>query len=447
MARIAFILLLAFAANADYREFAVVPVDPSIASRLKFAADATLKAYPNLKAGDLAITLVDVTNPSTISRADYQGDVPFYPASVIKLFFMADIYATHRENVPDAARALKEMIVVSDNDATAYLVDILADTSAGPNLEGRALKKFVEKRRDINRRFQKLGYTDNVSAMMKPWSFGPYGRELQLLGENRINRNKLTANACASLLLWIVRRRAPGAEAMMGLLQRPLAPPREDENQVKEFIGAALPPESKLWSKAGWTSEVRHDAAYLELPNGRKYVLVIFTRGIASDLTLLPAITRNVFAEMGGGAAGPTSVVDDFYKTYIANRPPGLPEGVALDRLRPYLSGRLQTLIDAALAHQKDFIKKNPSEKPPFVDGDHFSSMFEGPTSYKPLATTAQPDGTWNVSVHFAYNTEVEWEDTVVVRMDQGRYTIDDILYSGAGAFNPPGRLSDRLRP
>ena len=301
--RLCLVFFFALAARADYREFVNVPVDPSIASRLKFAADATLKAYPNLKAGDLAITLVDVTNPSTISRADYQGEVPFYPASVIKLFFMADIYATHRENVPDAARALKEMIVVSDNDATAYLVDILAETTPGPSLEGRALRKFVERRREINRRFQRLGYTDNVSAMMKPWSFGPYGRELQLLGENRVNRNKLTANACASLLLWIVRRRAPGAEAMMGLLQRPLAPLREDENQVKEFIGEALPPEAKLWSKAGWTSEVRHDAAYVELPNGRKYILVIFTRGIASELTLLPAITRNVLAELGTPAS------------------------------------------------------------------------------------------------------------------------------------------------
>ena len=296
--RIAAALLFAFAARADYREFLTVPVDPSIASRLQLAADATLKAYPKLKAEDLAITLVDVTNLNTISRGDYHGDAPFYPASVIKIFFMADVYATHRENIPDVGRALKEMIVVSDNDATAYLVDILANTVPGPNLEGRALKKYIERRRDINRRFQRLGYTDNVSAMMKPWSFGPYGRDLQVLGENRVNRNKLTANACASLLLWIVRRRAPGAESMMALLQRPLAPLREDENQVKEFIGEALPPDTKLWSKAGWTSEVRHDAAYIELPTGRRFILVIFTRGLATDLTLIPAIARNVLAEL-----------------------------------------------------------------------------------------------------------------------------------------------------
>ncbi|HEV3484277.1 MAG TPA: hypothetical protein VG106_02645, partial [Vicinamibacterales bacterium] len=115
------LLLVATAARADYREFRDVPVDPRISTKLEMAAQATLKAYPKLKADDLAIALVDVTNPSIIGRGDYHGDAPFYPASVIKLFFMADVYATRRQNVPDADRALKEMIVVSDNDATAYL--------------------------------------------------------------------------------------------------------------------------------------------------------------------------------------------------------------------------------------------------------------------------------------------------------------------------------------
>lgn len=292
------ILLLAFPALADYREFAVLPVDPAIATKLRMAAQATLKAYPNLKDEDLALSAIELTQPSALSRADYHGDAPFYPASVIKLFFMVDTFATHKEHVPDVDRALKEMIAVSDNDATAYIVDILADTTPGPSLEGRALNKFIDRRRAINRRFQKLGYTDNVSAMMKAWSFGPFGRDMQALGPNRENRNKLTANACASLLLWIVRRRAPGAEAMMTLLARPLAPLRAEENQVKEFMGESLPPETKLWSKAGWTSEVRHDAAYFELPDGRKYILVIFTRGLAGDVTLIPAIAKNVLAEL-----------------------------------------------------------------------------------------------------------------------------------------------------
>ncbi|HEX8409504.1 MAG TPA: serine hydrolase [Thermoanaerobaculia bacterium] len=297
MRRILLIALFAFTARADYREFTDVARDPSLDYRLRSAAEATLKAYPKLKADDLAISLVDVSDPKTVSRGDYHGDAPFYPASVIKLFFMADVYATQKEKIGDVDRALKEMIVVSDNDATAYLVDLLAGTVPGPPLEGRALRRYIDRRRTINQRFQRLGYTNNVSAMMKPWSFGPYGVDRQVLGTNRENRNMLTANATASLMLWLVRRRAPGAHDMMALLARPLSPVRAEENQVKEFIGEAVPTGTRLWSKAGWTSEVRHDAAYLELPNGRKFVLIVFTRGIADDVTIVPAVTRNVLAE------------------------------------------------------------------------------------------------------------------------------------------------------
>lgn len=282
------LLLAAVSVNADYREFRAWSTDAALEQKLRAAADQTFAEFPKLKPDDLAISLVDLNG----GRADYNGDVPFYPASVIKIFFMADIYLQKQQSLGDVDRALKEMIVVSDNDATAYLVDILAGTCAGEELQGRALRRFTERRRNINRHFAKLGY--DISAMMKPWSFGPYGRELQLLGEKRINRNRLTANATAALMLWIARGRAHGSSAMKELLHRPLEPVREDENQVKEFIGEALPAGSKLWSKAGWTSEVRHDAAYVELPGGQKFVLVIFTRGQAQDLKLLPEITRNI---------------------------------------------------------------------------------------------------------------------------------------------------------
>ncbi|HUP47016.1 MAG TPA: serine hydrolase [Thermoanaerobaculia bacterium] len=289
-------LLLALPAAADYREFRRITADPALQARVRRAAEASLAAFPALKPENLGITVVDLTRPATIGRADLNGDTSFYPASVIKLFYMAGIYMQRKQDLGDVDRALKEMIVVSDNDATAYLVDILAGTCAGEELQGRALRRFTEQRRDINRHFERLGY--DISAMMKPWSFGPYGRELQLLGENRVNRNRLTPNATAAILTWIARRRTPGADEMMELLHRPLDPRRDDENQVDEFIGEALPAGSRLWSKGGWTSEVRLDAAYFELPDERRLVVVIFTRGVSKEKDILPAIARNLLEEL-----------------------------------------------------------------------------------------------------------------------------------------------------
>src|SRR5438105_9663120 len=249
------VFFFAAAAHANFREFQQLPVDPALDAALRHSADATLKAFPKLTTDNLAMSIIDVTKPDVMSRADYHGDAPFYPASVIKLFYMVEVYHQHKENDPDVPRALHEMIVVSDNDATAFLLDTITDTASGPELQGRALGKFIDKRRVVNRYFIPMGY--DISAMAKPWSFGPFGRDLQLMGgPDRPNRNRATANAFASLVLWIVRKHAvspQASDAMLALLARPLDSPPTDEGQVKSFIGEGLPAGSKLWSKAGWT--------------------------------------------------------------------------------------------------------------------------------------------------------------------------------------------------
>jgi beta-lactamase class A len=294
------LLLLATSAFANFREFTDLPKNPALELALKHAAEQTLKDFPKLTADNLAISIIDVSMPSAIDRGDWKGDAPFYPASVVKLFIMAEVFHQKKEGDPEVARALGEMIRLSDNDATAFLLDLISDTCPGPNLEGRALAKFIDKRRVVNRWFATMGY--DISAMAKPWSFGPFGREMQLLGgDARPNRNRSSANSFASLLLWIVRKRAVSAadsDAMMALLERPLNPLRAGENQVKEFIGESLPAGSKEWSKAGWTSEVRHDAAYIELSGGKKLILVIMTRGTADDVKLVPAIAKSVLGEI-----------------------------------------------------------------------------------------------------------------------------------------------------
>jgi beta-lactamase class A len=285
---------------ADFREFKAVPVDAELGAKITRAAEASLKGFPRLTADNLALSVIDLTKPDTPVRADYHGDTSFYPASLVKLFFMVETYRQGKLT-PEIGRALREMISVSDNDAAAFLVDILTDTCSGSELEGKALADFLDRRRKLNRSFASLGY--DISAMMKPWSFGPFGRDMQALGENKMNRNRASANSFASLLLWIVRRHAispQASDAMLSLLERPLSPLRPTENQVKEYFGESLPSGAKLWSKEGDTSEVRHDAAYIELPSGRKFIIIVLTRGAADDKTLLPSIGKNLLAEIDG---------------------------------------------------------------------------------------------------------------------------------------------------
>jgi hypothetical protein len=296
------VALVAGAAHADYREYLAVPVDPALAQHLQAVAAATLHDFPQLRPADLALSAVDLTDAAHPVRADVQGDAPFYPASVIKLFYMVDIYLHHQETLPDVPRALRAMIGISDNDAAAFLLDVATGTSSGPELDGWRLRRFLDDRAVINRDLARLGY--DVSAMCKPWSFGPFGRDVQALGPHRERRNRASANTVAALLLWIVRGEAvsPAASAAMrDLLARQIPEPPEvppEQDQVKAFLGAGLPAGTHLFSKAGWTDEVRHDAAYVTLADGRKLILVVFTRGeaVAGDTKLLPAIAKRLVA-------------------------------------------------------------------------------------------------------------------------------------------------------
>jgi beta-lactamase class A len=300
---LAFALFLsATIASADFREFQKVPVDAVLGSKLQQVALDTLAEFKNEKftSNDIALSVVDLTDPAAPRRAASNGGVPFYPASVVKLFFMTEVmHQVHDGKLdltPEIQRALREMIHVSDNDATAFLLDVISDTASGPQLSGPALDQFLYRRGVVNRYFAPMGY--DISAMAKPWSFGPFGRDTQVVGAKRERRNRMTADTGASLMLWIVRKDAvsPAAsEQMMRLLRRTL-PQSGDENQVIEFLGESLPPGASEWSKAGWTSEVRNDVAYVELPNGRKFIVAAMTRGIADNTKLLPAISRRLLA-------------------------------------------------------------------------------------------------------------------------------------------------------
>ncbi|CAN5528917.1 hypothetical protein BH20VER3_BH20VER3_08780 [soil metagenome] len=59
-----------------------------------------------------------------------------------------------------------------------------------------------------------------------------------------------------------------------------------------------MPTGSRLWSKEGDPSEVRHDAACVELPGGGKYIIVVLTRGVADDKTMLPVIGSYLLKEL-----------------------------------------------------------------------------------------------------------------------------------------------------
>ncbi|WP_460200766.1 serine hydrolase, partial [Scytonema sp. NUACC21] len=201
--------------------------------------------------------------------------------------------------------------VDSSNDATSLVVDILSGTTSGPELPVGPFDTWKHQRNIVNRYFQSLGWSDleTVNICQKTWGDGPYGRERVFVGELLENRNMLTTNATARLLHSIVGGVAVSSvrsQAMMALMKRSLKPedlPKDvEEDQVTGFIGGGLPQNAQIWSKAGWTSQVRHDAAYIEIPDKHPYLLVVFTEGKANakNRSILPFVSQQFVEAISG---------------------------------------------------------------------------------------------------------------------------------------------------
>jgi len=269
------------------------------------AAKTTLDRFADKKLQDneLSITLIDLRDAKRPVTASFHGNERIYPASVVKLFYLV---AAHRwledkkiEQTPELTRALRDMIVDSSNEATQYVVDVLTHTTGGYELPPKEMDEWQYQRNAVNRYFASLGYT-NINVNQKTFCEDAYGRERVSRGPNGENRNKLTTDATARLMMEIVTGKAANATrtaAMMELLKRDYSGQSSDpDNQGLGFTGIALQGHEgfHLWSKAGWTSTTRHDVAYVETPDGAKFVLATFTTNHANEREIIPTVARIV---------------------------------------------------------------------------------------------------------------------------------------------------------
>ena len=277
----------------------------SLQDLVNHAAKTTVERFApqKLEEKQLSITLIDMRNPARPVTASFRGNERIYPASVSKLFYLV---AAHRwledekiAETPELTRALRDMIVDSSNEATQYVVDVITHTTSGYELPPKEMEEWQYKRNAVNRYFAGLGYT-NINVNQKTFCEDAYGRERVSRGRNGENRNKLTTDATARLLMEIITGKIanPSRTAqMMELLKRDYTGKSGDtDDQGTGFTGMALKGREgyRLWSKAGWTSTTRHDVAYIEMPDGGKFVLATFTTDHSRDREIIPTVARVV---------------------------------------------------------------------------------------------------------------------------------------------------------
>ena len=122
-------------------------------------------------------------------------------------------------------------------------------------------------------------------------------------------------------------------------------------------------------------------------------------------------------------------MVDALYR-----RPPS--QQLSFGREDPALiSAELYALVQRASAEARRSaiaVKKSdyPTNKPYFIEGDLYSSMYEGFRAYGGIRSIRSAgEGRYRVEVELSYDKDTHWVDTVSIIREDGQWKIDDIGY------------------
>jgi beta-lactamase class A len=262
-----------------------------------------------LTAEGISIAVIDLSPgaaPATgaLPSAAYRGDQNYYPCSVVKLCYLS-FYESQKEagrlsDNPELVRAVKDMITISSNDATGFVVDSVTGTTSGPEIADAAeWAKWKARREVVNTYYRGRGYT-NLNANQKTFCEDAYGRE-QAFRDDGKNRNRMSAMESARIFKEIVRGEVAGpklTDEMLALLARGTGPEKLEDVEPEDARLAAqgLPQGSRIWAKSGDAFDFHHLVARIVLPNGREFIVAVFTKGVKAVPEIIPRVYEKVAA-------------------------------------------------------------------------------------------------------------------------------------------------------
>ncbi|WP_179147438.1 serine hydrolase [Cylindrospermopsis raciborskii] len=270
-----------------------------------------------------SISLLDISKSKHI-YAGYLSNEPRFPGSIVKLFWMVYLYGNYNNKILQENsiehKHLKKMIQDSDNESSSLIVDKITKTESGESLSDKELNSWIYKRLAMNSFFQKAGYQNlNISQKVFPTSYqkndSPSGRDLQIR-RDEINpiRNYVTSYDIARLLDEIYTNKSISKNysvKMKKLIERDLAPTAWEKkpfNSIEGFLGEGLPENVEFYSKMGWNSRTRNDAAIVISPDKKhKYILVVMgdDPSFFQDKKLFPEISRIIYMAMTSDRSSP----------------------------------------------------------------------------------------------------------------------------------------------
>jgi hypothetical protein len=261
------------------------------------ATVADLEARDPLLAQSIyTVALMDLNAPGGPRLAHVRGDLPMYPASVVKFVYLMAAFRWQEEQRlqidRELRRQLRSMIYESSNRATQTVFYRLTGTQQGPELRHADYEVFRDRRFSVKRWVQSLG-VQGVHAVHPTYDEREiYGREVQFFSDRSIqdggqgqsggyyNRLMTTANGLAQLLALLATDRAMSPDncaAIREMMRRDI----RDQPHLGYRIagGAARLPGMEVFAKSGTFGRTYADAGIVRHVSGRQMVIVVLTEG------------------------------------------------------------------------------------------------------------------------------------------------------------------------
>ena len=164
--------------------------------------------------------------------------------------------------------------------------------------------------------------------------------------------------------------------------------------------------------------------------------------GLAVLALLLFASPLAAETDATGAAAGFLGAYGSFHPSS------GIPDAAGRMKLAPYLTPALNKMLADGAAAEARFAAKFKNS-PPFIEGDLFSSMFEGATAWK-LGACSVNGTAARCPVAFTHaepgHPPVTWTDTLLLTNTPAGWRVDDIAYGAGFQFGNTGKLTDTLK-
>lgn len=142
-------------------------------------------------------------------------------------------------------------------------------------------------------------------------------------------------------------------------------------------------------------------------------------------------------------------VASDFYQAYLTLSPDGVPDAQERATLTPLISAELLHVLADIDAAEVRYAASHTEPQPPLVQGDLFSSLFEGATGVEVKACKEVADAAaCDVLLTYAPagQSPTQWRDVLLLVWTAQGWRVDDIEYGGDWPFGNKGSLRANLK-